>query len=281
MAKSNAKGRSKTSRFVQMDHKILYSPAYRGLSTNARALLIELIGLFNGINNGSLFLSTRDAERLLGVTNDETIRKAFYELVSHGLVQATERGSFSRKAPHATAWRLTFLHAFDRAPTNEHRNWRPSANTRAAKRLARYEAGNLRSRYYSGGIPESRTDAAIRVAEDDEFVHNAGTATLQTDEIAVLCSAPETRAHVICHREGRPRASVSRCKYVRSRVRHWLEVTEPGRTQRILARRCYIGESALSRFLNDPHGRRTLPVEQLDALDRVTRVPTRLVSNSA
>lgn len=49
-------------RFYQWELK---SPAYRSLSLGARALLIELKSLYNGSNNGDLFLSVREAARRL------------------------------------------------------------------------------------------------------------------------------------------------------------------------------------------------------------------------
>jgi hypothetical protein len=58
--KPNATGRSMTTRFARLDHRLLESSAYRALSPNARALLVELTMLENGNNNGSLWLSVRD-----------------------------------------------------------------------------------------------------------------------------------------------------------------------------------------------------------------------------
>lgn len=62
----NATGRNPTSRFVGLRHSLLSSNAYRSLSCAARALLVELVMLHNGENNGSLYLSVRDAAARLG-----------------------------------------------------------------------------------------------------------------------------------------------------------------------------------------------------------------------
>ncbi len=62
--KPNATGRSMTSRFARLDHRLLESAAYRALSPNARALLVELTRMDNGSNNGALWLSVRDAAAL-------------------------------------------------------------------------------------------------------------------------------------------------------------------------------------------------------------------------
>src|SRR3546814_19367076 len=80
MAKADQKGRSPTSRFTRLDHRLLTTPAYRALSPNARSLLVELAMMENGKNNGSLFLSVRDAAHRMGVSDQKTAGAAFVEL---------------------------------------------------------------------------------------------------------------------------------------------------------------------------------------------------------
>ena len=46
------------------------SHAYRSLSIGARALMIELKALYNGNNNGMLFLSVREAAKRLGCSKN-------------------------------------------------------------------------------------------------------------------------------------------------------------------------------------------------------------------
>jgi len=85
---------------------MLDSPAYRSLSCPARCLLVELYALHNGVNNGELYLSVREAARRLGVGNT-TAWRAFGELEAKGFIRARQRGSFDWKAGLATCWILT------------------------------------------------------------------------------------------------------------------------------------------------------------------------------
>jgi hypothetical protein len=54
-------GRGKReSRYVQLFHHLLDSAAYQALTCPARCLLIELLRLSNGSNNGKIALSRQD-----------------------------------------------------------------------------------------------------------------------------------------------------------------------------------------------------------------------------
>ncbi|MEA1071084.1 hypothetical protein [Sphingomonas sp. LY160] len=116
----NAKGRNPTSRFVRLDHRLLTSPAYRSLSTNARSLLVELTMLHNGENNGSLYLSVGDAAARIGVADPHTAGRAFDELEARDFIAMTKEAHFQVKASQhsrARTWRL---------------NWEPGPGRRIA-----------------------------------------------------------------------------------------------------------------------------------------------------
>lgn len=105
------KGRNRTSRFARLDHRMLNSGAYRSLTPNARSLLVELIMLHNGENNGSLYLSVRDAAHRLGVADTAAATNAFAELVNLGFIEMTKDSYFAVKAnesSRARCWRLTW-----------------------------------------------------------------------------------------------------------------------------------------------------------------------------
>lgn len=113
--KPNKSGRNEnpTGRFARLPHEVMLSPAYRSLSPNARALLVELMAMDNGQNNGSLWLSIRDAAARIGLVNKESVGKAFDELIRAGLIAMTKEAHFSVKAAEtsrARCWRLTFVH---------------------------------------------------------------------------------------------------------------------------------------------------------------------------
>jgi hypothetical protein len=146
MAKSkgnrpNAKGRNRTSRFLRLDYSIFISPAYRALSTTARALLLEIISLYNGENNGALYLSVRDAAKRLGLADVGAASRAFDELEAMGFIVCTVEGYFSVKTANksrARCWRLTFASGPGRkGPTMEFQKREPAPQTQARKRMER------------------------------------------------------------------------------------------------------------------------------------------------
>lgn len=78
----------------------------------ARALAVELQSMFNGTNNGTLFLSVRDAADRLGFTDLEAAQNAMAELETLGLVTVTVESSFAMKAgetSRARAYRLNWI----------------------------------------------------------------------------------------------------------------------------------------------------------------------------
>lgn len=106
----NATGRSDTSRFVRLDYRLLQSNAYRSLTPNARALLIELAMLYNGENNGSLYLGVQDAAHRMGLADHHAAGRAFDELQFRGFIEMTQDAHFGVKAAEisrARTWRLT------------------------------------------------------------------------------------------------------------------------------------------------------------------------------
>lgn len=107
----NATGRNNTDRFVRLSYRLLTSNAYRSLSPNARSLLVELAMLYNGNNNGSLYLGVRDAAHRMGVADLTATSRAFDDLKALGFVQMTQNAHFSIKAGEASrarCWRLTW-----------------------------------------------------------------------------------------------------------------------------------------------------------------------------
>lgn len=135
----NATGRNPTSRFVALRHSLLSSNAYRSLSCAARALLVELVMLHNGENNGSLYLSVRDAAARLGLADNKAVKRAFNELVEMGFIACTAEGYFHVKAgekSRARRWRLTFEAGPGRkGPTMDFEKREPAAQTPARNRM--------------------------------------------------------------------------------------------------------------------------------------------------
>lgn len=127
MAKHNHKGRSKSGgAFVMLPNYLLDCPAWRALSTQARALYIELRRRYNGRNNGQIAFSVRDGADLCRMNRD-TVAVSFKALESLGFVELATPGSFSRKVRHAAEWRLTtdICDATGAVPSKAFMRWRP------------------------------------------------------------------------------------------------------------------------------------------------------------
>lgn len=139
--KANATGRSTYVRHIQFAYRLLESPAYRSLTVNARALLTELSMLFNGENNGSLYLSVRDAAARLGLASTKTAQIAFDELEAIGFITMTRDAHFSVKAgehSRARAWRLNWLPGpGNRLPDLDLCERQPEPQTKPRKRMER------------------------------------------------------------------------------------------------------------------------------------------------
>lgn len=137
----NATGRNETSRFARLDFRILNSNAYRSLSPNDRSLLVELVMLYNGENNGSLYLSVRDAAHRMGVADLTAASRSFDTLQALGFVEMTMPSEFrpgSSDRSRARCWRLTWQAGPGRkAPSWDFLEREPPAKDPSRKRMER------------------------------------------------------------------------------------------------------------------------------------------------
>lgn len=78
--------------------------AWRTLSPAARALLVEMRGLYDGRSN-RVHMSIRQAMSRLGVGR-WAAEHAISELVERGWIRLIERGTFARKVRHASVYAL-------------------------------------------------------------------------------------------------------------------------------------------------------------------------------
>lgn len=110
----NAKGRNSSGvdRFVLVRRELLHSPQFSALSSNSRALFFELHAMFNGTNNGAIFLSVRDAADRIGLADLKAVSAAFEELRALGFITETIGSSFTIKptgVSKARAWGLNWI----------------------------------------------------------------------------------------------------------------------------------------------------------------------------
>lgn len=123
MARRTGKGRN-GGRFSILRHDIARSTAYRSLTTNARAVYIEILIRYNGHNNGEVPLACREAGILCGISKSTAMR-ALKELVNVGLIKIGEDASFNMKKRTARRWILTQFELDGKSPTNEWRQFKP------------------------------------------------------------------------------------------------------------------------------------------------------------
>jgi hypothetical protein len=90
---------------VRLYRWMLDPSAYLSLSRQVRAVLLEIARGHAGTNNGRLGLSIRRASERCNIARG-TAQRAFDELQDRGFVDCMKKVAFSRKAPHATEWRL-------------------------------------------------------------------------------------------------------------------------------------------------------------------------------
>ncbi|MEJ1999854.1 MAG: helix-turn-helix domain-containing protein [Maritimibacter sp.] len=101
--------RGNTASFIKLDTWIFERPAYRRLGLGARCLHMELIRVYNGYNNGRLFLSHRLAADRLGCSRN-TVSRYYRELEEAGFIVKTRGACLGPDGiGQATHWALTHL----------------------------------------------------------------------------------------------------------------------------------------------------------------------------
>ena len=107
MPKRRRKNKRLDAPHVRLYRWMLDSHAYLSLTCPARAVLIEIARGHDGMNNGRLGLSIRRASERCNIARG-TAQHAFVELQERGFIDCMTKGAFSRKALHATEWRLAW-----------------------------------------------------------------------------------------------------------------------------------------------------------------------------
>lgn len=110
MGKMRPDGRSKGEPFIKLHRGVTGSAAWRSLSCEARALLIDVWEWHNGQNNGRISYSHRQARESLHI-GSARIKRAFTELIVEGFLIMRQKASFDWKAGGgkglATEWEIT------------------------------------------------------------------------------------------------------------------------------------------------------------------------------
>lgn len=146
------------AKHVRLDETLMRTDAWQHLSLNGRCMLIELMRLHNGQNNGDIVLGIREAARRLDCSPNHA-HKLLRELGEKGFVRCAKAGRFGLGDREASTWRLTIFGTLaDRRPSAEYRTWKPPKPAAEAK----HESHRQR--------PQDTNDATVTtvpVAPDD------------------------------------------------------------------------------------------------------------------
>ncbi len=174
---------------IRKTKEMMQSPAYRNLKPIARALMDELLLIYQGSNNGQIFLEVREAARRINCHKDSASR-AFHELAEHGFIKLT-RGDMwqSRKSRE---WRITFVYHQGREPTNDWMRWEPekpvfTTPRRRGKNKTRSQ--NQGQTVLNGGT-NTTNHPKDHVLEDDESISYCKNTTKLCPEIRETYSLP-------------------------------------------------------------------------------------------
>jgi hypothetical protein len=125
--RARKKGRS-SGRFVMLPEWLQASEAWATLKPGPRALYIELKRRFDGMNNGAIFLSHRDAARALNV-NKDTVAGWFADLQTRSFITMTQGGHLGPSGiGQAAKWALQEEGQDGRPPVKGFMAWRGKQN---------------------------------------------------------------------------------------------------------------------------------------------------------
>ena len=180
---------------VRLYRHELESPAWRTLSVDARALLIELRALFDPKRGDNrVFLGMRQAMERLGI-GQRRVETARTELLERGWITVAERGSFTRKVRHATAYALENEPPSDAAgavPSKMFMRWRPCVEGGHGSRDSYRDEANDSSPRYSPQLPTRKNTVAA--------MHTDGSRHSYRDPSELVKKCPDGSRHE--YREG-------------------------------------------------------------------------------
>jgi len=126
MAKINTNGRSTRTPFIKLHRGVTNSSAWKTLSCQARCLVLIVWERHNGMNNGQIPLSRREARLALRVGNTKT-EQTFQQAQEHGFLIERAKGSFTWKVGagqgRATEWEITTEPCDRKPPKMLYKKW--------------------------------------------------------------------------------------------------------------------------------------------------------------
>jgi hypothetical protein len=134
MAKHRRLNKRLDASHVRLYGWMLDSAAYLSLGCPARAVLVEISRVYDGMNNGRLGMSVRTLAERCHIARG-TVRIALGELQDRGFIECVTPGSFSQKIRLASEWRLTWRQCdvTEAAPEKPFMRWRPEKQNTGSK----------------------------------------------------------------------------------------------------------------------------------------------------
>ena len=101
------------------------SKAWLGLSTNARSIWLLLAKRHNGLNNGNIPLSVREAAEHIR-SGKSTAARGFNELIDRRFIKVSQDSSFTMKyGRKARRFTLTTERVNNQRETDDWKDWQP------------------------------------------------------------------------------------------------------------------------------------------------------------
>jgi hypothetical protein len=195
---------------AQLPWHVIRSTAYHGLSTTARALLIELVYRYRGANNGMIGLGVREAAYELRC-NQGTVSRAFRELDDAGLARPMKVGVW--RGRRAEEYRLMWKRC-DQTQELPRTNWpqqvpyselppkrKPKPCLTNAERQKRWRD---RQRNENRNDELHQESAQVALGEHGRYASCARRAQNRNSSINVTEPSNATKAHIhIYQKQGR------------------------------------------------------------------------------
>ena len=114
--KQDAKGRAKhKGRYVMLTHHLLDTLAGKSLTPQELAVLVRIIQIHNGNNNGKIAMSCRGMATLANVSKD-TAAKCLLSLTQKGFLRITTPSAFGVNSRRAAEYEITCIPLGNRIP---------------------------------------------------------------------------------------------------------------------------------------------------------------------
>ena len=120
-----------SEQFILLHRGVTNSLAWNSLSSRSRDLFIKIWTYHNGLNNGQISFSHRQARQYLRA-GSEKVTKSFCELIDHGFLIQRQKGSFHVKTGErqgrATEWEITTEDCDAKPAKRLYRKWQANQN---------------------------------------------------------------------------------------------------------------------------------------------------------